>query len=151
VTSRWIGRWLFGVGVLHSLLGLIVFAATLRALVGTGRLNVLGSRDPLPALAFWFLFGGVFICLVGYLIDWIERLPGTVLPRPWAGRCSSPRRWACWWRPSRASGSPSRPRSASSSSGVERPTAARPLTSSGREHAVPRRARVERRPCLLYG
>ena len=26
-------------------------------------------------MAFWFLFGGVFICLVGYLIDWAERTP----------------------------------------------------------------------------
>ena len=80
--QRWIGRWLVVVGALHTLLGLIVFAAPLRELIGAGWLNVLGSRDPMRSLAFWFLFGGVFICLVGYLIDWIERLPGAVLPRP---------------------------------------------------------------------
>jgi hypothetical protein len=68
-------------GAAHPL-GLIVFAAPLRELIGAGWLNVLGSRDPMRSLAFWFLFGGVFICLVGYLIDWIERLPGAVLPRP---------------------------------------------------------------------
>jgi hypothetical protein len=82
VKQRWIGRWLVVVGALHTLLGLIVFAAPLRELIGAGWLNVLGSRDPMRSLAFWFLFGGVFICLVGYLIDWIERLPGAVLPRP---------------------------------------------------------------------
>jgi hypothetical protein len=80
--QRWIGRWLVGVGAVHSLLGLIVFAAPLRELVDAGWLDALGSRDPMRNLAFWFLFGGVFTCLVGYLIDWIERLPATVIPRP---------------------------------------------------------------------
>lgn len=80
--TRWIGRWLIGVGVLHSLLGLFVFAAPLRQLIDSGWLNALGSRDPMRNLAFWFVFGGVFTVLVGYLIDWIERLPGAVVPRP---------------------------------------------------------------------
>ena len=80
--QRWIGRWLAGVGALHSLLGLIVFAAPLRELIDAGWLNALGSRDPMRNLAFWFVFGGVFTCLVGYLIDCIERLPGAVIPRP---------------------------------------------------------------------
>lgn len=80
--QRWIGRWLVTVGALHTLLGLFVFAAPLRAFVGAGPLNVLGGGEPLRSVAFWFLFGGVFICLVGYLIDWAERTPGAVLPRP---------------------------------------------------------------------
>lgn len=79
---RWVGRWLVGVGTLHSLVGLVVFAAPLRELIDAGWLNALGSRDPMRNLAFWFLFGGVFTCLVGYLIDSIERLPGTAIPRP---------------------------------------------------------------------
>ena len=77
---RWVGRWLMGVGALHSVLGLVVFAAPLRELVDAGVVNALGSRDPLRNLAFWFLFGGVMTALVGYLADWIERAPGGMLP-----------------------------------------------------------------------
>jgi len=79
---RWIGRWLMGVGALHSLLGLVVFSAPLRDLLEAGVVNALGSRDPVRNLAFWFLFGGVMTALVGYLVDWVERAPGGVLPRP---------------------------------------------------------------------
>ena len=79
--QRWIGRWLAGVGILHSVFGLIVFAAPLHELIDAGWLNALGSRDPMRNLAFWFVFAGVFTCLVGYLIDWIERVPGVAMPR----------------------------------------------------------------------
>jgi hypothetical protein len=78
---RWVGRWLMGVGALHTLLGLVVFAAPLRQLADAGWVNALGSRDPMRKLAFWFLFGGVFTVLVGHLTDWIEQLPGGALPR----------------------------------------------------------------------
>ena len=78
---RWVGRWLMGVGALHTLLGLVVFAAPLRELVDAGWVNALGSRDPMRNLAFWFVFGGVFTVLVGHLADWIERLPSAALPR----------------------------------------------------------------------
>lgn len=77
---RWVGRWLMGVGALHSVVGLVVFAGPLRALLTEGVVNALGSRDPLRNLAFWFLFGGVMTVLVGYLADWIERAPRGVLP-----------------------------------------------------------------------
>lgn len=80
--QRWIGRWLATVGALHTLLGVVAFSTPLRASIGAGPLNVLGGGEPLRGVAFWFLFGGVFICLVGYLIDWIERTPEVALPRP---------------------------------------------------------------------
>ncbi len=77
---RWIGRWLMAVGALHTLVGLVAFAAPLRGLVDAGVVNALGSRDPLRNLAFWFLFGGLMTALVGYLADWIERTAGGRLP-----------------------------------------------------------------------
>ena len=73
---RWIGRWLMGVGALHTIVGLVAFGPTLRAMVGAGVVNALGSRDPLPNLAFWFVFGGATTALIGYLADWIERVTG---------------------------------------------------------------------------
>jgi hypothetical protein len=82
---RWIGRWLMGVGALHTIVGLIAFAAPLREVIDAGVVNALGSRDPLRNLAFWFLFGGMTTALVGYLADWIERATGGPLPAALGG------------------------------------------------------------------
>ena len=79
---RWVGRWLMGVAALHAIVGLVAFAAPLREIVAAGGWNALGTRDPLRNLAFWFLFCGVLLGLVGYLADWIERIAGGALPRP---------------------------------------------------------------------
>ena len=70
-----------GVGVLHSVIGFILFAAPLREIVAAGLWNTLSPRTPMRYLAFWFLFGGVATMLVGYLADWIERVAGGILPR----------------------------------------------------------------------
>jgi hypothetical protein len=83
---RWIGRWLMGVGALHTLIGIAVFAAPLRDIVDAGVVGTLGPRDTLRNLAFWFLFGGVTLVMIGYLTDWIERAASGLLPAPlgWA-------------------------------------------------------------------
>lgn len=78
---RWVGRWIMGLGVLHCLIGFVLFAAPLREIVAAGLWNTLSPRSPERYLAFWFLFGGVATVLVGYLADWIERVTGSTLPR----------------------------------------------------------------------
>jgi len=72
---------MMGVGVFHSVIGFILFAAPLREIVAAGLWNTLSPRTPMRYLAFWFLFGGVATMLVGYLADWIERVAGGILPR----------------------------------------------------------------------
>ena len=79
--KRWVGRWIIGVGVLHSVIGFVLFAAPLREIVAAGLWNTLSPSTTLRYLAFWFLFGGVATMLVGYLADWIERVAGRPLPR----------------------------------------------------------------------
>ncbi len=79
--QRWVGRWIIGVGVMHSVIGFILFAAPLREILAAGLWNTLNPRTPMRYLAFWFLFGGVAMMLVGYLADWIERVAGQTLPR----------------------------------------------------------------------
>ncbi len=78
---RWIGRWLMGVAALHTVFGLVVFAAPLRETAAAGFWNALGAGDPMRNLAFWFLVAGALTALVGYLADWIERATGGALPR----------------------------------------------------------------------
>lgn len=80
--KRWIGRWIIGVGILHSVIGFVLFAAPLREIVEAGLWNSLRPSTPLRYLTFWFMFGGVVTILVGYLADWIERVAARPLPRP---------------------------------------------------------------------
>ncbi|MEO7501831.1 MAG: DUF6463 family protein [Gemmatimonadaceae bacterium] len=80
--QRWVGRWIIGVGVMHILIGFVLFAAPLREIVAAGLWNTLNPGTPTRYLAFWFLFGGVATIIVGYLADWIERVAGRRLPRP---------------------------------------------------------------------
>ena len=78
---RWVGRWMMGVGVLHSIIGFILFPEPLREIAGTRLWNSLNPATPMRYLAFWFLFAGVATILIGYLADWIERVAQRSLPR----------------------------------------------------------------------
>lgn len=78
---QWVGRWMMGVGVLHSVIGFILFPSALREIVGAGFWNSLNPGTPMRYLAFWFLFAGVATIIIGYLADWIERVAGRALPR----------------------------------------------------------------------
>ncbi len=78
----WIGRWIIGVGVIHTVIGFVLFAEPLREIVAARLWNSLSPSTPMRYLAFWFLFGGVTTILVGYLADWIERVAERALPRP---------------------------------------------------------------------
>lgn len=79
--QRWVGRWIIGVGIIHSVIGFILFAAPLREIVEARLWNSLSPSTPMRYLAFWFLFGGVATILVGYLADWIARVALRTLPR----------------------------------------------------------------------
>lgn len=79
--NRWVGRWMMGVGVFHSVIGFILFPAPLREILAARLWNSVNPGTPLRYLAFWFLFAGVATILIGYLTDWIERVEGRILPR----------------------------------------------------------------------
>ena len=78
---HWVGRWIIAVGVIHTVIGFILFGAPLREIAAAGFWNTLSPGTPTRYLAFWFFFGGVAAMLVGYLADWIERVAGRTLPR----------------------------------------------------------------------
>ncbi len=77
--TRWIGRYVIGVGVLHNAVGVALYSRPLRAIVDAGGWNAV---DPYVDrnMVFWFLVTGLVFVLLGALVDWIEA-QGLPLPR----------------------------------------------------------------------
>ena len=78
--KRWIGRWLVGVGVVHTVFGAVVFAQPLREI---GRDGLWNAVDGYPGrqLAFWFTLAGPLFLLTGALTDWVEAREDGAVPR----------------------------------------------------------------------
>jgi hypothetical protein len=76
----WIGRWLVGVGVLHTLWAVMAYRAALGEILADGVWNAVAG-DPRRGLAFWFLLSGGFVLLLGAVTDSIERRTGGPVPR----------------------------------------------------------------------
>ena len=68
----WIGKWLFAVGVIHSLFGIIFMHTTLAVLWSEGLLNTVNGQPPREAV-FWFLCTGIMLLIVGVLVNQAER------------------------------------------------------------------------------
>ena len=83
--KRWIGRWIIVVAALHTLIGLVVFAPILQAMIDDGLWNSVGEI-PMRNVAAWFLIGGGFMLVIGIAIDACEHHAGPHLLRPtgWA-------------------------------------------------------------------
>ena len=77
--TRWIGRWIMAVGIIHIAVGFVVFGEPLRAIVRDGVWNAVDGHAGRP-LAFWFVFLGLFTIVYGSLVDWMEGR-GNQLPR----------------------------------------------------------------------
>jgi hypothetical protein len=77
---RWVGRWLAGVGILHILFGVAAFADPLREIAADGFWNAVDAY-PDRSLAFWFVFAGPLIVLLGALVDRVEARAPVELPR----------------------------------------------------------------------
>ena len=70
--SRWVGRSILAVGVIHCLVGALVFSRPLKELFGDGLWNAVDGHPGRP-LAFWFECAGLLTILFGIAIDWIEK------------------------------------------------------------------------------
>jgi hypothetical protein len=72
--TRWIGRAVLAIGVLHTVVGVSMFRSTLAELAAEGFVNTVHGQ-PMREWAFWFLFFGFLGILAGALIDWCEQSP----------------------------------------------------------------------------
>lgn len=68
----WIGKWLFAVGVIHSLFGFVFMRTTLAVLWSERLFNTVNGQ-PAREAVFWFLCTGSLLLIAGALIDHIER------------------------------------------------------------------------------
>jgi hypothetical protein len=70
--KHWIGRWLIGVSVLHSLFAVSVFHTAYSALIARGFVNAIGN-DARAGAAVWFFLFGVALFLCGIAVSALER------------------------------------------------------------------------------
>jgi hypothetical protein len=69
--KRWIGRSIVGVGLIHSLFGLVSGSRVLSEMAQDGLVASVNGQ-PLREAIFWFLFFGFLVILFGLLVDWVE-------------------------------------------------------------------------------
>ena len=70
--TRWVGRWIIFVGVVHCVFGAVVFYEPLSAVLLDGIWNAVDGYPGRP-LAFWFELLGLLTILFGASIDHIEK------------------------------------------------------------------------------
>jgi len=70
--TRWVGRWIILVGVIHCVFGAVVFFDPLSGIVRDGIWNAVNEYAGRP-LAFWFVLFGLMSILFGAAVDQIEK------------------------------------------------------------------------------
>lgn len=70
--TRWVGRWIILVGVVHCIFGAVVFFEPLSGIVRDGIWNAVDGYPGRP-LAFWFEFLGLLTILFGATVDRMEK------------------------------------------------------------------------------
>jgi hypothetical protein len=70
--KHWIGRWLMGVSIIHTLFALAAFGDVLSSIVERGVFDTVGN-DPMTGAVVWFVLFGVAFFICGLAISAIER------------------------------------------------------------------------------
>lgn len=78
--KRWIGRWLMGVSIVHTLFALVVFGNVLSSVVQRGVFNTVGT-DPMVGAVVWFVFFGAVLFICGLAVSELERPSAGPLPK----------------------------------------------------------------------
>ncbi len=68
----WIGRWLVGVAVLHTLFGLAIGTQAMADIARRGVFDSVGE-DPMVGVIVWFLLFGAVMALLGMAVTVLER------------------------------------------------------------------------------
>jgi hypothetical protein len=71
--KAWIGKSLFIIGAGHSLVGFIVFRSTIALMIKEDLVNTIPlNGNSSKEAAFWFLFTGFALMIIGGLVNLIE-------------------------------------------------------------------------------
>lgn len=70
--TRWVGRWIVLVGIIHCGFGAMIFYGPLSEIVRDGVWNAVDGYPGRP-LAFWFEFLGLLTILFGATVDYLEK------------------------------------------------------------------------------
>ena len=72
--KSWVGRSILVIGMLHTLVGVVAFHEVLFSILREGLFNTIPlNQQPERETAFWFLFTGLSLLIIGGLVVWIER------------------------------------------------------------------------------
>jgi len=71
--KAWIGKSLVAIGIVHNIGGIIIYQSILGILVGERIYNTVTIFEGYDRqAAFWFLFAGFMLMIVGGLVSWFE-------------------------------------------------------------------------------
>ena len=70
--KRWMGGWLLGLALLHTLFAVVVFKPTSLEIAEAGVFNSVG-QDPMRGAMVWFALFVAVIALLGVAVDALEK------------------------------------------------------------------------------
>ena len=78
--KNWIGKFIFGIGVLHSLVGFIFLTPlVVSELLADGLFNSINGQPKREAFL-WFLTSGFFMLIIGGMLNFMEQ-EGYAIPK----------------------------------------------------------------------
>ena len=78
--KRWIGRWLIGISLFHTIVAGVLFGKDLVEVARRGTFHTIGS-DPTAGAAIWFVLFGVLLFVYGLALDALEKASPHPLPK----------------------------------------------------------------------
>lgn len=79
--KKYSGLFMWLTGLLHNVVGLILFWEPLKEMFLGGLFNTVVVPHYDRGLAFWFLFSGFMMFLLAHLMNWIIKDKGLVVPK----------------------------------------------------------------------
>ena len=78
--KHWIGRWLIGVAIIHTVFAVGESGRVLASIAKRGLFNTVGT-DPLTGAVVWLVLFGVLLFVCGLAVSALERASSGMLPK----------------------------------------------------------------------
>ena len=69
--KKWIGNWIIGTSVIHTLFAILMFQDTWLQILNNGIFNTVGQDSQIGAVVFFFLWGLLYFVL-GFTVQYLE-------------------------------------------------------------------------------